>query len=135
MESIGTYWIPIKPNLVPFLEKEIDKVIEKFFNLTKLSERGNEDALRKLELLKISIKARIEDYDASYKKHFQDNRVAFFEKQKFRLRKLLHESKNFEELSNGELGMKYYDASKIHRSKKKVFKGMSKKNTKRGVFA
>ena len=34
-----------------------------------------------MELFKISIKARIEDYDASYKKFFQDKRAAFFEKQ------------------------------------------------------
>ena len=45
-----------------------------------------------MELLKISIKARIEDFDRFYDKNFQDFRISFFEKQKFRLRKLLHEA-------------------------------------------
>ena len=45
-----------------------------------------------MELLKISIKARIEDFDRFYNKNFQDFRISFFEKQKFRLRKLLHEA-------------------------------------------
>lgn len=45
-----------------------------------------------MELLKISIKARIEDFDRFYAFNFQDLRISFFEKQKFRLRKLLHEA-------------------------------------------
>ena len=45
-----------------------------------------------MELLKISIKARIEDFDRFYNYNFQDFRISFFEKQKFRLRKLLHEA-------------------------------------------
>ena len=45
-----------------------------------------------MELLKISIKARIEDFDRFYATNFQDFRISFFEKQKFRLRKLLHEA-------------------------------------------
>ena len=48
-----------------------------------------------MELLKISIKARIEDFDRFYDKNFQDFRISFFEKQKFRLRKLLYETSNF----------------------------------------
>ena len=40
----------------------------------------------------MSIRARIEDFDNFYDNHFQDFRMPFFEKQKFRLRKLLAES-------------------------------------------
>lgn len=49
-------------------------------------------SLKNLEMLKISIKARVEDFDNFFKKHFTDDRIPFFEKQKFRLRKLLHEA-------------------------------------------
>lgn len=52
----------------------------------------NEIAFQHLELLKLSIQARIDDYDEFYKLHFMDPRISFFEKQKFRLRKLLHDS-------------------------------------------
>ena len=54
---------------------------------------GNKEAYKEYELLKISIKARIENYDEFYKANFHDSRIAFFEKQKFRLRKLIHECK------------------------------------------
>lgn len=52
---------------------------------------GDEFAQKHLELLKISIQARIEDFDEFYKANFADPRVSFFEKQKFRLRRLLFE--------------------------------------------
>jgi len=42
--------------------------------------------------LNVSIRARIEDFDNYYAIHFQDFRTPFFEKQKFRLRRLLAES-------------------------------------------
>ena len=45
-----------------------------------MSAEGNDTALKKLELLKISIKARIEDFDTFFKKNFHDNRISFFEK-------------------------------------------------------
>lgn len=31
MDSIGVYWIPLKPGMLPFVVMEVDKVIEKFF--------------------------------------------------------------------------------------------------------
>lgn len=52
---------------------------------------GDELAQKHVELLKISIQARIEDFDEFYKVNFADPRISFFEKQKFRLRKLLFE--------------------------------------------
>ena len=67
-----------------------------------------------MELLKISIKARIEDFDRFYDKNFQDFRISFFEKQKFRLRKLLHEAsvtsayeKDIQPNSSNELEIKF----------------------------
>jgi hypothetical protein len=45
-----------------------------------------------LEFLNVSIRARIEDFDNFYDHHFEDYRIPFFEKQKFRLRRLLAES-------------------------------------------
>ncbi len=76
-------------------------------------------------MFKISIKARIEDYDASYKKFFQDKRAAFFEKQKFRLRKLLHESRNLDDQRTGEVGMIYYEPVKTLKSNGTFKKGIN----------
>lgn len=39
MDSLGTYWIPLRTNLIPFLEREVDQVIEKFFGKVKRFER------------------------------------------------------------------------------------------------
>lgn len=37
MDSIGVYWIPLKLTLLPFLIRETDRVIEKFFsNITRV---------------------------------------------------------------------------------------------------
>ena len=55
-------------------------------------QEGDADATKHYELLKISILARIDDYDQFYKRHFVDPRISFFEKQKYRLRKLIYES-------------------------------------------
>ena len=54
-------------------------------------EENEEEAVKHFELLKISILARIDDYDEFYKRNFLDQRISFFEKQKFRLRKLIYE--------------------------------------------
>ena len=48
---------------------------------------GNPTARRNLEFLNVSIRARIEDFDNFYANYFQDFRMPFFEKQKFRLRR------------------------------------------------
>lgn len=53
---------------------------------------GDSKANRDLEFLNVSIRARIEDFDNFYDNHYQDFRMPFFEKQKFRLRRLLAES-------------------------------------------
>ena len=46
-------------------------------------------------MLKVSIRARIDDYDVFFKKNYHDHRISFFEKQKFRLRKLLSEDNTY----------------------------------------
>ena len=53
---------------------------------------GEPRAARDLEFLNVSIRARIEDLDNFYDEHYHDFRMPFFEKQKFRLRRLLAES-------------------------------------------
>ena len=53
---------------------------------------GDPKCKRDLEFLNVSIRARIEDFDNFYDHHFEDYRIPFFEKQKFRLRRLLAES-------------------------------------------
>lgn len=53
---------------------------------------GDPKCRRDLEFLNVSIRARIEDFDNFYDHHFEDYRIPFFEKQKFRLRRLLAES-------------------------------------------
>ena len=37
MEAIGLYWIPLKLDMLPFVDKEVDKVIDKFFGYLKRS--------------------------------------------------------------------------------------------------
>ena len=68
-------------------------------------------------MLRLSIQARIDDYDEFYKLHFMDPRVSFFEKQKYRLRKLLFDYahpplKPGQPLIYRELELKYADPSK-----------------------
>ena len=58
------------------------------------AEHGDLQSRKSLELLRISIKARIEDFDSFFKRNFTDYRIPLFEKQKYRLRKLIHESQN-----------------------------------------
>lgn len=62
-----------------------------------------------MELLKLSIKARIEDFDNFFKYNFYDDRIFFFEKQKYRLRKLLFEaeSHDLEEENGKEVEIKF----------------------------
>ena len=85
-----------------------------------MTQKNHPNALKALELLKISIKARIEDFDRFYDKNFQDFRISFFEKQKFRLRKLLHEASNAqndekdeEETEAGELEIRYQNEDNV----------------------
>lgn len=99
MDSIGVYWINLKPHLLPVIIQEVDSVVKKHrsrcrFNLALLlsARDGDPKANRDLEFLNVSIRARIEDFDNFYDHHFQDFRMPFFEKQKFRLRRLLAES-------------------------------------------
>lgn len=67
--------------------------------------KGRANAVKDLELIKISIRARIEDYDNFYKLHFTDGYIGFFEKQKFRLRRLLFEATEVKKVSR-ELEMR-----------------------------
>ena len=53
---------------------------------------GDSKAMTDLEFLNVSIRARIEDLDNFYDENSHDFRLPFFEKQKFRLRRLLAES-------------------------------------------
>lgn len=43
MEAIGLYWIPLKLDMLPFIDKEVDKAIEKFFGILKRSLRKIKD--------------------------------------------------------------------------------------------
>lgn len=47
---------------------------------------------KELEFLNVTIRARIEDFDNYYASHFQDYRLPYFEKQKYRLRRLIADS-------------------------------------------
>lgn len=57
-------------------------------------------------MLKISVKARIEDFDAFFKRNFTDYRIALFEKQKFRLRKLVNDVQSDDRVP-GELDIRF----------------------------
>lgn len=58
-------------------------------------------------MLRLSIKARIEDFDAFFKRNFVDYRAPIFEKQKFRLRKLLSEDGDERRGNRGELDIRF----------------------------
>ena len=115
MDSIGVYWINLKPHLLPVIIQEVDSVCKKHRNLLVSARDGDAKASRDLEFLNVSIRARIEDFDNFYDDHFQDFRMPFFEKQKFRLRRLLAESlitdPNFDEkydISNVAVNLRSY---------------------------
>ena len=57
-------------------------------------------------MLRLSIKARIEDFDAFFRRNFVDYRAPIFEKQKFRLRKLISED-NDDRRAKGELDIRF----------------------------
>ena len=41
MDTVGTYWIPLKTNLIPFLEREVNQVMDLFFGyLIRIIEQG-----------------------------------------------------------------------------------------------
>lgn len=92
MDSVGIYWIPLRINMIPFLDREVDQVIQKFFDLREQASKGNTQAVKNFELLKISVNARIEDYDHFFNKKFMDQRISFLEKQKYRLKRLIYDS-------------------------------------------
>ena len=92
MESVGVYWINLKPHLLPVIVQEVDNVVKKHRSLLISAQDGDAKAARDLEFLNVSIRARIEDLDNFYDEHSHDFRLPFFEKQKFRLRRLLAES-------------------------------------------
>ena len=54
--------------------------------------QGDNKARKELEFLNVTIRARIEDFDNFYNEHFQDYRLPYFEKQKYRLRRLVADS-------------------------------------------
>lgn len=66
--------------------------------------RVSSEATKMFDLIKLSIRARIEDFDAFFNTYFYDDRVSFFEKQKYRLRKLLFESESHEANEAQDLG-------------------------------
>ena len=100
--------------------------------LSNKAVNGDKDAIKSLELLRISIKARIEDYDNFFKQNFSDYRISYFEKQKFRLRKVLHEANEGELYGEEggvvkELEMKYVlNGTKNNFTKSNRFAGTGK---------
>ena len=54
--------------------------------------KGESKAKKLIEFLNVTIRARIEDFDIFFNEHFQDYRLPYFEKQKYRLRRLVADS-------------------------------------------
>ena len=92
MESVGVYWITLKPHLLPGVVAEVDNVVIKHRGLLIRARDGDSKAMKDLEFLNVSIRSRIEDLDNFYDENYLDFRMPFFEKQKFRLRRLIAES-------------------------------------------
>lgn len=82
-------WLNLKPDLLPIIINETDKLIVQHKALLTAAWEGDPKAKKDLEFMMVSIRARIEDYDNFYREHFQDYRLPYFEKQKFRLRRLI----------------------------------------------
>lgn len=83
------YWIRLKFELLPCISQEIDKVTKDYFELADKAKEGDKEAFTKLYILNISINKRIEEIDSFYEKNYKDQRVAFFEKLKLRLKRIL----------------------------------------------
>eukprot|EP01017_Pseudomicrothorax_dubius_P036457 TRINITY_DN5221_c0_g1_i1.p1 TRINITY_DN5221_c0_g1~~TRINITY_DN5221_c0_g1_i1.p1 ORF type:complete len:215 (+),score=34.77 TRINITY_DN5221_c0_g1_i1:36-680(+) len=84
------YWMRLKLHLLPCISQEVDAVIREYLGLVEQLKGGQKDAYDKLLILQLSIKARIDEFDQFFEENFTDYRIAYFEKQKLRLRKLLN---------------------------------------------
>ena len=70
-----------------------------------------------MQVLRVSLRARVDDFDAFFKRNFADYRAPLFEKQKFRLRKLLAEGEATESGARGELDIRFAidDSANAHK--------------------
>ena len=100
MDSGGVdyYWVPLKPDLLPSVITEVDRICQRHKELFVKAARGETKYRKELEFLNVTIRARIEDFDNYYNKHFQDYRLPYFEKQKYRLKRLVAESSQLDPL-------------------------------------
>ena len=74
----------------PCISQEVSKVIE-LYSLLEIEARGGDrQKTKELAMLQASIRGRIEEFEQFYEQNALDDRIQFFEKQKLRLRKLLH---------------------------------------------
>jgi len=88
-------WIPLDITRGPSLPREADKVVRMHKSLLAKFERATsredkENLLDALEALRASIENRIEELEEFYLQHDSDERAILFEKQRLKLRRLLH---------------------------------------------
>jgi len=83
-------WLRLKLELLPCISQEADKVGSDYQGLIERFRKGDKQVIQDILLLQASIRSRIDEFDKFYEVHFADPRIAYFERTKMKLRKLLY---------------------------------------------
>lgn len=82
-------WLRLRLHMIPCIAEEVTRVSELYALLLAEAASGDRIKLKELTLLQASIRGRIQEFEEFYDQHATDPHIAFFEKQRLRLRKLL----------------------------------------------
>jgi hypothetical protein len=83
-------WLRLKLDMIPCISQEVTRALE-LYNLLEIEARGGDrQKMKELAMFQASIRGRIEEFEQFYEENALDDRIGYFEKQKLRLRKLLH---------------------------------------------
>jgi len=83
-------WLRLKLDLLPCISQEADKAANDYNSLIERFRRGDKEVIQDILLLQASIRARIDEFDRFYEQNFSDPRIAYFERTKMKLRKILY---------------------------------------------
>ena len=102
-------------------------------DLSNLAKRGDEQAMEDLGALQESIRKRIGKFDEFYSRNYNNEKVSFFEKQKIRLRRLLHEARENEKYSESGGDVKELNMVVLSEADERAY--TTKRNDKTGAEA
>lgn len=83
-------WLRLKLEMIPCIAQEVTRAVELYSMLEIEARGGDKHKTKELAMFQASIRGRIEEFEQFYDGNALDDRIVFFEKQKLRLRKLLH---------------------------------------------